>query len=361
MLNNEDISFDPKQVLNGSFDPELQKEDNIQIQSVFDLREAQNINITGEVLRPGSFEYSDNLTLGDLIFKAGGFREVADLSGVEVVRRLSYEEAAKVNDKMNEVYKFSLTRELKLSAADAAFRLKPFDAVYVRRAPGSMIQGTFTITGEVAYTGTYAISSKKERISDAIQRAGGLIPGAFVVGATLQRTTKLSEAEIEKKRILMRTDSTLKEDIFLETKTSVGIELGKILANPGSNIDLLLQPGDEIYIPRELQTIKVSGNVRNPLALTYEKRLSLNKYIDMAGGYGERSRKSNVYVLYANGTTASTRGFIFHIHPRVMPGSEIIVPKKPEPKGDAAMKWVSIASALSSLALTVVTIVTLTK
>ncbi|MEK7718719.1 MAG: SLBB domain-containing protein, partial [Bacteroidota bacterium] len=194
----ENISFDPKQVLDGSFDPVLQKEDNIQIQSVFDLREAQNINITGEVLRPGSFEYSDNLTLGDLIFKAGGFSEVADLSGVEVVRRLSYEEAAKINDKMNEVYKFSLTRELKLSATDAAFRLKPFDAVYVRRAPGSMIQGTFTITGEVAYTGTYAISSKKERISDAIQRAGGLIPGAFVVGATLQLTTKLSEAEIEK-------------------------------------------------------------------------------------------------------------------------------------------------------------------
>jgi len=353
----ENISFDPKQVLDGSFDPVLQKEDNIQIQSVFDLREVQNINITGEVLRPGSFEYNDNLTLGDLIFKAGGFREVADLSGVEVVRRLSYEEAAKINDKMNEVYKFSLTRELKLSTADATFRLKPFDAVYVRRAPGSMIQGTFTITGEVTYTGTYAISSKKERISDAIQRAGGLIPGAFVEGATLNRTTKLSQAEIEKKKILMQMDTTLKGEIFLESKNSVGIELGKILTNPGTPIDLLLQPGDEIYIPRQLQTIKVSGNVRNPLALTYEKRLSLNKYIDMAGGYGERSRKSHVYVLYPNGTTASTRSFIFKFKPRVSPGSEIIVPKKPDSKGtDNAMKWVSIASALSSLALTIITI-----
>jgi protein involved in polysaccharide export with SLBB domain len=358
----ENISFDPKQVLAGSFDPLLQKEDVVQIQSIFDLREAQDINITGEVLRPGSFEYNDNLTLGDLIFKAGGFREDADLSGVEVVRRLSYEEAAKINDKMNEVYKFSLTREMKLSAADATFRLKPFDAVYVRRAPGSMIQGTFTITGEVTYTGTYAISSKKERISDAVQRAGGLIPGAFVEGATLNRTTKLSEAEIEKKRILMRMDTTIKGEIFLETRNSVGIELGKILTDPGSTIDLLLQPGDEIYIPRQLQTIKVSGNVRNPLALTYEKRLSLSKYIDMAGGYGERSRKSHVYVLYPNGTTASTRGFIFKFKPRVTPGSEIIVPKKPDTKGtDNAMKWVSIASALSSLTLTVVTIVTLTK
>jgi protein involved in polysaccharide export with SLBB domain len=135
-------------------------------------------------------------------------------------------------------------------------------------------QGTFTITGEVTYTGIYAISSKKERISDAIQRAGGLVPGAFPVGATLQRTTKLSEAELEKKKILMRMDTTIKGEIFLQTKNSVGIELGKILTNPGTTIDLLLQPGDEIYIPRQLQTIKVSGNVRNPLSLTYKRILN---------------------------------------------------------------------------------------
>jgi len=114
-------------------------------------------------------------------------------------------------------------------------------------------------------------------------------------------------------------------------------------------------------VPRELQTIKVSGNVRNPLALTYEKRLSLKKYINMAGGYDERSKKKDLYVLYANGTTAATHGFIFKWRPKIAPGSEIIVPRKSEPKGDTAMKWVSIASALSSLALTVVTIVTLTK
>ncbi len=358
----ENISFDPKQALDGSFNPELQKEDNILIQSVRDLREAQTVSITGEVLRPETFEYSDNMTLGDLIYKSGGFREAADLSGIEVVRRLSYEEAAKVNDKMNEIFKFSLTRELKLSATDASFHLKPFDEVFVRRSPGSHIQGTFFISGEVTYAGAYAITSKKERISDAIQRAGGLIPGAFINGATLKRTIKLSETEIEKKKLLMKMDSTLKGEIFLESKNSVGIELGKILSHPGANIDLLLQPGDEIFIPREQQTIKVSGNVRNPLALTFEKRLTMKNYIDMAGGYGERSRKSKVYVLYANGTTASTHGFIFKVRPKVAPGSEIIVPKKPDQKSnDSAMKWVAIASTISSLAISVVTLVNLSK
>lgn len=357
----ENISFNPKEVLEGAFNLPLQKEDEITIRSIFDLREGQTVSITGEVLNPSTIEYSENLTLGDLIFKAGGFREAADLTGVEVVRRLSYEESAKVGNKLNELYKFTLTRELKLSPADALFHLKPFDEVYVRRSPGSAIQGTFTIAGEVTYTGTYAIADKNERISDAIQRAGGLIPGAFVKGATLRRTIKLSEAEMEKKRLLMKKDSAMKVEIIPESKYTVGIDLDKILATPGGTTDLLLMAGDEIFIPRELQTIKVSGNVRNPLALTYEKRLSLKKYIDMAGGYDERSRKKNVYVLYPNGTTAATHGFIFKWKPEVTPGSEIIVPKKPEPEGDAAMKWVSIASALSSLALTVVTIVTLTK
>ncbi len=359
-LNN--ISFDPKQVLDGSYNLDLQKEDEIQIRSIKDLREAQTVIVSGEVNKPETFEYSENMTLGDLIFKAGGFREAADISGIEVSRRLSYEEAAKVSDKMTEVFKFNLTRELKLSAADYTFHLKPFDEVFVRRAPGTNNQGTFSISGEVAYTGTYAISNKNERISDAIQRAGGLIPGAFVTGATLQRTNKLSEAEIEKKKNLISKDSTLKDDLFLKTKSSVSIELGKIMANPGSTIDLLLLPGDEIFIPRELQTIKVSGNVRNPLSLTYEKRLTLNKYIDMAGGYGERSRKSQVYVLYANGTTASTHGFIFKVHPKVTPGSEIIVPKKPDEKGgDNAMKWLAISSTVGSLAITIITLVNLVK
>jgi len=355
------ISFDVKEVTDGRNDPLLQKEDQVLIRSLFDIREAQTVKIMGEVIKPDTIKYHENMTLGDLILSAGGLKEAADLSVVEVSRRLSYEEAAKVSNKINQLFKFSLDRDLKLSPADAAFHPKLFDEVYVPRSPGSQDQRTVSNSGEVTYTGTYAITDKNERISDAIQRAGGLIPGAFLKGATLQRTIILSEVEIEKKKLLMLTDSTIKTDEFLKTKISVGIELEKILASPGSSTDLLLQPGDEIFVPRQLQTIKVSGNVRNPLAITYEKRLSVKNYINMAGGYDERSKKKDLYVLYANGTTAATHGFIFKWRPKVAPGSEIIVPRKPEPKGDTAMKWVSIASALSSLALTVVTIVTLTK
>jgi len=116
-----------------------------------------------------------------------------------------------------------------------------------------------------------------------------------------------------------------------------------------------------INIPREMQTVKVSGNVMNPLALTYEKRISLSRYIDRAGGYDYGAKKSRTYVIYPNGTTASTRGFIFRKTPRITPGSEIIVPKKPEKKGDNTMKWISIASALASVATAVATLVIVTR
>jgi len=357
----ENISFDLKEVMQGGNDIILRKEDKVLINSIFKMREKRTVNILGEVMKPDSMEYQENMTLGDLIFKAGGFREEADISVVEVSRRLSYEEAAKVTDKMNNIFQFALTRDLKLSQTDAAFKLMPFDEVYVRRAPGYRNQGTIQITGEIIYAGTYAISDKNEKISQIIKRAGGLIPGAFVSGATLTRTYKLSEAEIEKKKQLMKRDTTLKDSLLsLKNTYPVGIELEKILANPGSTIDLLLQPGDVINVPRQLQTVKVSGNVMNPLALTYEKRIKLRRYIDRAGGYDDRAKKSRTYVIYANGTTASTRGFIFRKVPRITPGAEIIVPKKPE-RTDNTMKWISIASAVASVGTAIATLVIITR
>jgi protein involved in polysaccharide export with SLBB domain len=355
----ENISFDLNEVMHGSIDILLRKEDKVLIRSIFQMREKRTVTVVGEVMKPDTtFEYQENMTLGDLIFKAGGFREEADLSVIEVSRRLSYEQAAQVTSKTNNIFQFALTRDLKLTPTDAVFKLMPFDEVYVRRAPGFREQGTIEIKGEVVYAGTYAISDKNERISNVVKRAGGLMPDAFVVGATLTRSNKLSSAEMNARKIMMEKDSTIRNSQLTENKPyPVGIELDKILAKPGSSIDLLLQPGDVINIPRELQTVKVSGSVMNPLALTYEKRLSLRNYINMAGGYDEMARKSKTYVIYPNGTTASTSGFIFRSSPEITPGSEIIVPKKPEKKGgDNTMKWISIASGMSTLAIAIVTL-----
>jgi protein involved in polysaccharide export with SLBB domain len=357
----ENISFDVKEAIEGKNDILLKKEDEVTIRFISDMREERKVNILGEVMKPQEFEYQDNMTLGDLIFRAGGFREDADMAFVELTRRLSYEEAAKVGNKINEIHQFAVTRDLKLNPTDAAFKLQPFDEVYVRRAPGFRDQGTVIVTGEVTYAGTYSIASKNERISDIIKRAGGLVPGAYIKGATLIRTHQLTYAEMEKKKQMMKLDSLFKDTISTDKQRYVvGIEMDKILAKPGSNIDLLLQPADEINIPKQLQTVKVSGSVLNPLALTYEDHLSLRRYIDRAGGYASKAKISKTYVIYPNGTSASTRGFIFHSIPKVTPGSEIIVPAKPEKKDDT-VKWMSIAGLSSSLAIAVITLVNLVK
>ena len=360
----ENLTFDVKKVLEGKEDIQLRKEDEVLISSIFDLREARTVAIAGEVLKPNIFDYQENMTLSDLILKAGGFREEADLSLVEVTRRLSYEEAKTVTGKLNTIYQFALTRDLQLSTADAGFKLQPFDEVIVRRAPGFRDQGTFFISGEVLYSGAYSIADKNEHLSDAIKRAGGLTPGAFIEGATLTRTNKLSAAEKEKKIELIKKDPSLAQDPrFSEKETyAVGIELTKILAHPGTSIDLLIQPGDVITIPREMQTVKVSGDVMNPIALTYEKHLTLRQYINMAGGYDSKARISRTYVIYPNGTTATTSWFIFRRNPRITAGSEIIVPKKPERKnGENTFKWITIASTVSTLAISVISLVNLTK
>ena len=358
----ENISFDVKEAIEGKNDILLKKEDEVTIRFISDMREMRKVNILGEVMKPQEFEYQDNMTLGDLIFRAGGFREDADLAFVELTRRLSYEEAAKVGNKINDIHQFAVTRDLKLNPTDAAFKLQPFDEVYVRRAPGFRDQGTVIVTGEVTYAGTYSIASKNERVSDIIKRAGGLVPGAYIKGATLIRTHQLTYAEMEKKKQMMKLDSLFKDTISTDKQRYVvGIEMDKILAKPGSNIDLLLQPADEINIPKQLQTVKVSGSVLNPLALTYEDHLNLRRYIDRAGGYSSKAKISKTYVIYPNGTSASTRGFIFHSIPKVTPGSEIIVPAKPEKKGDDAVKWISIAGLMGSLSITVITLVNLVK
>lgn len=360
----ENISFDIAEVMEGKNDILLKKEDEMTIRSIKEMREERRVNIIGEVQKPQPFDYQENMTLGDLIFRAGGFREDADLAFVELTRRLTYEEAAKVTDKINEIHQFALTRDLKLSPADAAFKLQPFDEVYVRRAPGFRDQGTVMVTGEVTYAGIYSISGKNERISDVIRRAGGLVPGAYIKGATLTRKHQLSAIEVEKKKQLMKLDTLYKDSISSSNQQSyaVGIEMEKILENPGNAIDLLIQPGDEINVPRLLQTVKVSGSVLNPLALTYEDHLSLRQYVDRAGGYASRANRSKAYVIYPNGTSASTRGFIFKSIPKVTPGSEIIVPAKPEKKGgDETMKWISMAGLMSSMAVSIVTLANLIK
>jgi protein involved in polysaccharide export with SLBB domain len=348
----ESLSFSLRDVLNGKTDIALNKNDKIQISSIFDMREAQTIEIVGEVQFPGTYAYAEDLKLADLIYMAGGFLEQAEVSAVEVSRILDKSEIESLTKKLSHSFQFPVDRQLKMANEDAAFTLNAFDKVYVRRAPGYRPQAVVKVQGEVLYAGDFGLTFKGEKISDVLKRAGGITPEAFVEGASLRRRHEMNDAEYDAKLALAKQDSTLNEaDVKRVTYQVVGIDLVKILEKAGGVDDLQLKDGDQLLVPEQMQTVKVSGAVLSPVALTFKDNMSLKKYIQSSGGFAQSAKKSKVYVLYANGTAQSTRGSIFgRRYPKVAPGCEIIVPEKPQvDKTAQAGKWLGISSALVSM------------
>lgn len=358
----ESIPFNVSDIMSGINDISLKAEDLVTIRSVFDMQEEQIINVFGEVQEPGEFMYSENLTLADVIFNAGGFKESADIAFVEIARRLNYDEIAETGKNLSNIHQFSVSRYLELSGADAKFEILPFDQIYIRRAPGFREPGTVEINGEVLYAGSYNISAKDERLTDLVERAGGLSPEAWVQGASLTRTISLSDEEWKAKMRLEKMDTLASEEIKKIEQVVIGIELNEVLQNPDSPENLILQAGDVLFIPQQLQTVRVSGNVMSAVALTFEEGKSLKHYVENSGGFGQRSKKTKIYVRYPNGITASTSSFLgLKKYPDVMPGCEIIVPSKPEKAPWGAGQWMAIGSGLASLAVSIATVANLSK
>lgn len=336
-LTTTSIAFSVNDIATGKANILLQQEDMILIKSHFELKEQATISVSGEVLRPGDFNWSDNLTLGDAVFLAGGLTEGADSTFIEVARRLSYEKAARLSDTIGQIIVVNISRDLQLGDNNADFKLQPWDRISVRQAPNYRRGEMAMITGEVVYSGPYAINNKKHRISDLIQMAGGLTPQAYIDGATLFRNSTQLGGE------------------------QVAIDLTTIIQNPGSEADLFLNNGDRINIPEFMQTVKISGSVQNPFSIVFESNKSAKYYINRSGGFTDDAHKKKTYVQYPNGTTDVTRGFMFKNYPDVKPGSQVIVPKKPEKKVSDSGKWLAFASVIASLAVSVATVVSLSN
>ena len=336
-LSTSSISFNVEDIITRKSNIELYQEDMVLIKSHFELEEQPTFKVNGEVLAPGNFKWSENLTLGDAIFLAGGFTEGADTTFIEIARRLTYDEAAKLSDELGQIIIVNLSRDLGLDKNDAETLIEPYDQISVRQAPNFRKGKTAFITGEIAYAGAYAINNKQQRISDLVKMAGGLTPQAYINGATLVRFT---------------------EELGTE---QVAINLKNIIDFPGSEADLFLNNGDRINIPEFMQTVKISGSVQNPFSVTFLTGKNAKYYVDRSGGFNSDAHKTKTYVRYANGTTAITKGFIIKKYPKVQPGSQIIVPQKPEKKAGDSGKWIAWASVLSSLALSAATIRNMTK
>ncbi|MEN6455513.1 MAG: SLBB domain-containing protein [Prolixibacteraceae bacterium] len=348
------IPFNVDDVIQGKNDPPLKREDQVIIRDIFSMGEKKKIRIYGEVMKPGEYDFQKNMTLSDLIFLSQGMTEAASESFVEVARRNSYEEASEINSKIAGLYQFRINRNLSLDANDAGFKLEPFDHVYVRKAPSYEAQKTVFIRGEVKYPGEYSISNKEERISSLIKRAGGITPYAFVEGAKLKRHLdgQIREQLSVIRQMKQELDSSIRViDPRKTQQAPLELRLDEILDDPGTSYDYFLRDSDEIIIPVKTEEIWVSGEVLNPTGLSWEKGRGAEYYIERSGGFSSDAKKGKVYVVYSNGTSKVTKRFLFRDFPEVKPGSQIIVPAKPERKPGQTGNWLAITSALSSLAI----------
>ncbi|MGV8092797.1 MAG: SLBB domain-containing protein [Mangrovibacterium sp.] len=350
------IPFNVEEVIQGKNDLPLQREDQVIIRDIFSMGEKKTVRIYGEIMEPGEYDFHKNMTLRDLIFLAQGMTEAASESYVEVARRNTYEEASIINSKMASLFQFKIDRDLSIDQQDASFKLEPFDQVYIRKAPSYEAQKTVFIRGEVKYPGEYSISSKNERISNLIKRAGGVTPYAFIDGAKLNRflNIQLKEQLNVIKVMKQELDSSIRViDTTQKQHAQLELRLKSILQKPGSVYDYFLRDSDEIIIPMKTEEIWVSGEVLNPMGLSWEKGRGLGYYIERSGGFSSDAKKGKVYVVYSNGTSRITKRFLVRNYPDVKPGSQIIVPAKPERKPGQTGNWLAITSALSSLAIAI--------
>ncbi len=340
----ENISVNYDDIIKGkTADVVLKREDVITIPSIFDLTEPAYIRIQGAVNNPDAqagleIPFLRNMTIEDVLVQVGGLSESASLSRVEVVRRKRNVDPTQANAQISDTYTFNISPDLKVvDQTGSKFVLYPFDEIFIRRSPNYVEQTFVEIQGEVIFPATYGIKSKTEKISDLIERSGGLSPQAYLEGATLVRQIQLSDIELTQRRKAIseitnsvRDNQAVQvEDVNETTVSSIGINLTKIMQNPGSDEDMILQDGDVIRIPKRLETVRVQGEVLYPTTVKYLDEKSFINYISNAGGFTKRSLKSKSYILYANGSVDRTRRFLFvNIYPRVAPGSEIIIPQK---------------------------------
>lgn len=360
-LTHEMIQVDIRGLLNGTVaDIPLVKNDILYIPSIHDIQEEQTVTIHGEVANPGTFLYSENLTIEDLVLQAGGLLEAASTTKVEIARRVKSPKSEDFTLTVGENFSFDLKDGMLVGDGSDDFRLKPFDEVYIRRSPAYYEQRNVTVAGEVLFSGSYALSKKNERLSDLVEKAGGVTPAAYVRGARLMRT--MTEDELRRKEDAMRMvnmgDSISMKKLDLSNRYSVGIDLEKALENPGSEYDMVLREGDILYVPEYVSTVKINGAVMYPNTVLFKKGENLRYYINQAGGFGNGAKKRRAYVVYMNGTVSRLKS---RSSKAIEPGCEIIVPAKDPKKKMSAAEIIGMGTSAASLATMVATLVNLFK
>lgn len=366
----EVVPVDVEGILDGTVpDIPIQNNDVLFIPTKQEMMEEQTITIHGEVQYPGIYRYADNETLEDFVLQAGGLKQTASTVKVDVSRRIVNPKALTTDSVIARTYTFALKDGFVIDGTPG-FKLMPFDEVYVRKSPGYYKQQNVVVEGEVMFSGTYTLSKKNQRLSDLIKSAGGVNDRGYIAGARLERKVNESErarmeavlkkakeeaeqmeieAAKENKKIDLKDSEKIKKFEIPEFY-SVGIELDKALANPGCDADIVLREGDKIIVPQYNGTVKINGAVMYPNTVGFQKGRKAKYYINQAGGFSEKAKKSQTYIVYMNGTIAKVSQ-----NAKPKPGCEIVVPEKEINKMTIAEKM-TIGTSVASIATMIATL-----
>uniref|UniRef100_UPI0034A3875D polysaccharide biosynthesis/export family protein n=1 Tax=Bacteroides thetaiotaomicron TaxID=818 RepID=UPI0034A3875D len=361
-LTSEVVQIDIRSIMDGtSPNLALMKNDILYIPSIHDLEDRGNVTVYGEVAQPDSYPYADNMTLEDLIIQAGGLKEAASTVRIDISRRIKNPRSTADNDTIGQMYTFSLKDGFVIDG-QPGFILEPYDQVYVRRSPGYQAQQNVVIDGEILFGGNYAMTSREERLSDLVNKAGGPTNLAYLRGAKLTRVASAGEKKRmgDVIRLMSRQLGEAMIDslgIGVEDTFTVGIDLEKALTNPKGSADLVLREGDVVFIPKNNNTVTINGAVMVPNTVSYMKGKNVDYYLNQAGGYSDNARKSKKFIVYMNGQVTKVKG---SGKKQIEPGCEIIVPSKAKKKGNIA-NILGYATSFSSLGMMIASIANLIK
>ena len=371
------LSVDVEGIMAGTVaDLPLENEDILFIPFRGETLNERTLTIRGEVQMPGVYEYAEDETIEDFILQAGGLTDAASTARVDVSRRISDPGATAASNEIAKVFSFTIKNGMVVDG-DRSFTLEPYDEVYIRRSPAYQPQRNVLVDGEVLFPGQYSLSTKNQRISELVRAAGGVTDQAYVRGARIERV--MTEDEKFRNRqvldlvrqkgqnagldMVMQDEEAADYDInqardSVENDTvrySVGIELDKALANPGSDYDVTLKEGDRLIVPEYNGTVKINGNVMYPNTVAYSDGKKYKWYVNQAGGFGSRSKKSRTFVVYQNGTVSKAK------KAKIEPGCEIIVPSKTTSASDVIGQVGAVGTSMATLLTLLISVINLVK
>ena len=294
----------------------------------------EEVQILGQVRNPGNYKYGENLSLGDLLFIAGGFKSKA-LSNKVILSR-------KVQDQniLAEVLQIETQPDYWNNTTLFGIQLMPGDVVSTYENPLIREQVYVTVEGEVKNPGVYPIDNRSQNLFDIYKRVGGVTDYGNLEEAVILRPlfkTANSEQTSKNKNKLLneiyKNDTVSQSDTILRERQFDTIAL----ANLNTKFDIVkimelitVEPGDRFVVPKRVNTVRISGEVYNPNLIFYNPTVNFKEYITLGGGLTSNADLSNAFVSYSNGTSKKTRVIlgIFQKHPKILPGCEIIIPFK---------------------------------